>query len=47
MHTIWHYNIFLDLEGHRSYPAVAKALDEVRKQAGFFKVLVSYPQAVV
>jgi chorismate mutase/prephenate dehydratase len=43
----WDYNIFLDLEGHRNDPAVARALDEVRSRAGFFKVLGSYPRAVV
>lgn len=44
---LWDYNFFLDLEGHRSDAVVAGALDEVRSRASFFKVLGSYPRAVV
>ncbi|MBL6749405.1 MAG: prephenate dehydratase [Nevskia sp.] len=44
---LWDYNFFLDLEGHRADPAVAAALDEVRARAAFFKVLGSYPRAVL
>jgi chorismate mutase/prephenate dehydratase len=43
----WDYNFFVDLEGHRDEPAVAAALDEVRSRAAFFKILGSYPRAVV
>lgn len=44
---LWDYNFFLDLEGHRSDPAIAEALDAVRGRAAFFKVLGSYPRAVL
>lgn len=44
---LWDYNFFLDLEGHQRDAAVAAALDEVRSRASFFKVLGSYPRAVV
>lgn len=44
---IWDYNFFLDIEGHRAEPAVATALDEVRARAAFFRILGSYPRAVV
>jgi chorismate mutase/prephenate dehydratase len=43
----WDYNFFVDLEGHRDEERVAKALDEVRSRAAFFKILGSYPRAVV
>ncbi len=44
---IWDYNFFLDLEGHRSDPTEAQALDEVRGRAAFYKILGSYPRAVM
>jgi chorismate mutase / prephenate dehydratase len=44
---IWDYNFFLDVEGHRAEPLVATALEEVQKRAAFFRVLGSYPRAVV
>jgi chorismate mutase/prephenate dehydratase len=44
---VWDYNFFLDLEGHRGEPHVAQALDEVRKRSAFFKILGSYPRAVM
>lgn len=44
---IWDYNFFLDLEGHRSEPAVAAALEQVRSRSAFFRILGSYPRAVV
>lgn len=43
----WDYNFFVDLEGHQADPAVAAALQQVRERASFFKVLGSYPRAVV
>jgi chorismate mutase / prephenate dehydratase len=33
------------LQGHQSEPAVAKALEQLRKSASFLKVLGSYPAA--
>lgn len=44
---LWDYNFFLDLEGHRAEPHVAEALDAVRGRAAFFRVLGSYPRAIV
>ena len=44
---LWDYNFFLDIEGHRAEPAVAEALDAVRARAAFFRVLGSYPRAIV
>lgn len=38
------YVFLLDLEGHRSEPAVAEALAAVKAKAHFFRVLGSYPR---
>lgn len=43
----WDYNFFIDLEGHQRDPPVAKALAAVRSRAAFFRILGSYPRAVV
>lgn len=40
------YIFLVDMEGHRADPAVAEALESVRAQAFFFKVLGSYPRYV-
>ena len=37
---------FVDIEGHRDDPAVAKALAELGRRAAYLKVLGSYPVAV-
>ncbi len=42
----WEYVFYVDMEGHRQEPAVAAALAEMRANAGFLKVLGSYPLAV-
>ena len=42
----WEYVFFIDLEGHRQDAAVARALEDLRGQAAFLKVLGSYPRAV-
>lgn len=39
----WDYYFYVDIEGHVFDPAVAKALEELRDNAAFFKVLGSYP----
>jgi chorismate mutase/prephenate dehydratase len=39
----WEYYFYVDLLGHRDDPAVARALNELKKQVAFFKVLGSYP----
>jgi prephenate dehydratase len=38
------YVFLLDLQGHRSDPAVSEALDGVKEQAFFFKIFGSYPE---
>jgi chorismate mutase/prephenate dehydratase len=37
---------YIDIEGHRTEAAVARALEELRCRAGFVKILGSYPKAV-
>src|SRR6266446_7636072 len=43
----WDYVFFIDIEGHISDPPVAKALAALEERASLFKVLGSYPQAVL
>ena len=43
----WDYVFFVDLEGHVSDPPVAAALAEVERIATLYKVLGSYPKAVM
>lgn len=45
--SAWDYNFFLDLDGHQADPEVAKAIEAVRSRSNFFRVLGSYPRAVV
>jgi chorismate mutase / prephenate dehydratase len=45
-HTLWEYVFFVDIEGHRDDPAVARALAELGRRAAYLKVLGSYPVAV-
>jgi chorismate mutase/prephenate dehydratase len=42
----WEYVFYIDIEGHRDDPAVARALAELDNRAGFVKRLGSYPRAV-
>ena len=44
---LWEYVFFVDIEGHREDPTVALALDEVRKEASYLKLLGSYPVGVL
>ncbi|TJZ73847.1 prephenate dehydratase [Chitiniphilus eburneus] len=44
---LWEYLFFVDVEGHASEPRLQGALDELRRDAAFVKVLGSYPQAVL
>ncbi len=39
----WEYYFYVDIEGHRDDPAVAKALAILQKQVAYFKLLGSYP----
>jgi len=43
----WDYVFFIDIEGHVSDAAVAKALAALEQRASLFKVLGSYPRAVL
>lgn len=43
----WDYVFFIDVEGHMSEPAVAAALDALASRASLFKILGSYPRAVL
>jgi chorismate mutase/prephenate dehydratase len=43
----WDYVFFIDIEGHVSDATVAQALADLEKRASLFKVLGSYPRAVL
>jgi len=43
----WDYVFFIDIEGHVSDAAVRDALAALEKRASLFKVLGSYPRAVL
>jgi chorismate mutase / prephenate dehydratase len=43
----WDYVFFIDIEGHVSDTSVAKALASLEKRASLFKILGSYPRAVL
>ncbi len=43
----WDYVFFIDFEGHAEDPHVAKALTELKKRSSLFRVLGSYPRAVL
>jgi chorismate mutase/prephenate dehydratase len=42
----WEYYFYVDIEGHVHNPAVARALEELKDNAAFFKVLGSYPHSL-
>jgi chorismate mutase/prephenate dehydratase len=44
---IWDYVFFIDIMGHRDDPKVALALENLRQSSLLFKVLGSYPLAVL
>ena len=43
----WDYVFFIDFEGHADEPHVAKALSELKQRSSLFRVLGSYPRAVI
>jgi len=43
----WDYVFFLDLDGHADEQHVRKALDEMKAHASLFKVLGSFPKAIL
>lgn len=44
---LWNYYFFIDMEGHQHDDAVQRVLERSRTQAAFFKILGSYPRAVI
>lgn len=42
---LWEYVFFTDVEGHRTDPGVAQAIEDLRKVSRMVRVLGSYPQA--
>ncbi|MBN2078155.1 MAG: prephenate dehydratase [Spirochaetes bacterium] len=40
---IWEYNFFIDFAGHRDDAAIRDALEKMRREAIFLKILGSYP----
>jgi chorismate mutase / prephenate dehydratase len=43
----WDYVFFLDIEGHANDVPVAKALNALKRRASLFRVLGSYPRAIL
>lgn len=43
----WDYNFFIDFDGHCEDAAIKPVLEQVRANAALFRILGSYPQAVV
>lgn len=44
---LWEYAFFVDIEGHPSDTKVAAALEEIQSHSSLFKILGSYPVAVL
>ena len=44
---LWDYLFFIDIEGHSDDRAVSEALDTVKERVKMFKLLGSYPKAVL
>ena len=45
--AMWEYLFFVDIDGHQDDANVIEAMAELRKIAGYVKVLGSYPKAVI
>lgn len=43
----WDYNFFVDIDGHCEDAQIKPVLDQIRSRAARFRVLGSYPQAVI
>ena len=43
----WHYVFFVDVDGHAADKKVALALAELQKRAQLFRILGSYPKAIL
>ncbi len=44
---VWDYVFFVDILGHRDDPRVTTALEILQKESNLFKILGSYPEAVL
>jgi chorismate mutase/prephenate dehydratase len=44
---LWDYVFFVDIDGHREDPNVAPALVSLRRASSLFRILGSYPKAVI
>jgi chorismate mutase/prephenate dehydratase len=44
---LWDYVFFVDIDGHRDDEVVAPALGSLRRASSLFRVLGSYPKAVI
>jgi chorismate mutase/prephenate dehydratase len=44
---IWEYVFFIDIEGHISEADVAGALKRLEQESSMFRILGSYPKAVL
>ncbi|WP_456372507.1 prephenate dehydratase [Thiolapillus sp.] len=44
---MWDYVFFIDIDGHKDQPHVSRALKALEQRAGVYKVLGSYPKAVL
>ena len=42
--NLWEYMFFVDFIGHRNKPEIREALNTIREEAAFFKMLGSYPR---
>ena len=45
--STWDYVFFIDVIGHQEDDALTQALEEVKQQAAYFKLLGSYPRAAI
>ena len=43
----WKYVFFIDVEGHQQDENLARALQALEKEARMYKILGSYPKAVL
>jgi chorismate mutase/prephenate dehydratase len=43
----WHYVFFIDLVGHAEDTGVAAALAGLRERAALFRIVGSYPRAIL
>jgi chorismate mutase/prephenate dehydratase len=44
---LWEYVFFVDIEGHKDELRVKEALRELQQEAALFRVLGSYPKALL